>query len=650
MVRKARIYLAWIFMGPASLAFGGNEAVGTTSANFLKIPVNARPAAMGEAFSALSDDESSLSYNPAGLAGILGGDLSATHIEWLQAAHLEHLGGVFRLGERSSAGVALTWLQIDEMARTTRGTGSADPVSQIQYLGTFAPHDMLLTFGYARELTQDWRVGGSVKLLQQNIDSSNGYGVNLDLGGQYLGLMKDLSLGLVLRQIGTSVAVGGKSFNMPFGVNVGALYSTLKNQLNLTADTLIALDNQPQSGVGFEWWLKELFALRAGYRFGYLNSYTVGAGFVLRNWKLDYAFVPYGELGYAHRITAGLSFGSPRIQVTADPPLFAPLGSSQHRSTHFLMDAPARQKVASWDLVISDASGAAVRTWSGTGPLAQEWSWDGKDDSGRLLPDGKWTLTLKAVFPKRTSFSEAASVEIDSSPPELDLDVAPRIIQPENATGAILIPCRFKLSAKDIHGVEGWSLEILDDRDRPFRVFKGVGVPPSELVWDGSDGKGEFVDSGRIYATRFQAVDSLGNSSPGKLVNQVVLLREIRLKIDDRILFESGKSKLKSGSYKELERIAAAIKKNRGDGTKVHIEGHTDNVPIHTSEFSDNLILSKARAQALVEFLVKYLGVDGSTLEAEGFGDSRPVADNATPEGRAVNRRVVVVIRTKYYR
>src|SRR5687767_8704656 len=89
-------------VGLPSFLGAGAESVGTTSANFLKIPSHARAAAMGEAFVALSDDETALTYNPAGTAQILQNQLSASHIEWFQGIRLEHFGGVYGLGPLGS--------------------------------------------------------------------------------------------------------------------------------------------------------------------------------------------------------------------------------------------------------------------------------------------------------------------------------------------------------------------------------------------------------------------------------------------------------------------------------------------------------------------------------------------------------------------
>ncbi len=81
--------------------------------------------------------------------------------------------------------------------------------------------------------------------------------------------------------------------------------------------------------------------------------------------------------------------------------------------------------------------------------------------------------------------------------------------------------------------------------------------------------------------------------------------------------------------------------------TTAVIEGHTDNVPIAAGgscKFKDNMALSQARAESTVDYLVEKFGIDRSRLTAKGLGDTRPVADNATPEGRMKNRRIEAII------
>jgi outer membrane protein OmpA-like peptidoglycan-associated protein len=103
------------------------------------------------------------------------------------------------------------------------------------------------------------------------------------------------------------------------------------------------------------------------------------------------------------------------------------------------------------------------------------------------------------------------------------------------------------------------------------------------------------------------------------------------------ILFESGKSDLKPESTPTLKSIAAALKGH--PDLKVEIQGHTDNVGAAAS----NMTLSQARAEAVKSALVSEYAVDAGQLTAKGYGDTKPVAKNATPEGRANNRRVEIV-------
>ena len=105
------------------------------------------------------------------------------------------------------------------------------------------------------------------------------------------------------------------------------------------------------------------------------------------------------------------------------------------------------------------------------------------------------------------------------------------------------------------------------------------------------------------------------------------------------ILFESGKSDLKPESTPTLKAIAAALKGH--PDLKVEIQGHTDNVGSAPS----NLTLSQARADAVKAALVADYAIAEDQLSAKGYGDTKPVTKNATPEGRANNRRVEIVKR-----
>ena len=102
------------------------------------------------------------------------------------------------------------------------------------------------------------------------------------------------------------------------------------------------------------------------------------------------------------------------------------------------------------------------------------------------------------------------------------------------------------------------------------------------------------------------------------------------------ILFDTNKAAIKPASKPVLDEIGQLL---RGQpGLKLEISGHTDN----TGAAARNASLSKKRADAVVKALVSGYGIDASRLQAAGYGDSKPIADNGTPEGRAKNRRVEI--------
>ena len=100
------------------------------------------------------------------------------------------------------------------------------------------------------------------------------------------------------------------------------------------------------------------------------------------------------------------------------------------------------------------------------------------------------------------------------------------------------------------------------------------------------------------------------------------------------ILFATGSDKLLPASFKPLNDVSAILKEDTS--LKLDIEGNTDN----TGAENANLLLSQKRAKAVFEYLTTKGGVDGSRLTAEGYGSTKPVADNKTAEGRNLNRRV----------
>jgi len=105
--------------------------------------------------------------------------------------------------------------------------------------------------------------------------------------------------------------------------------------------------------------------------------------------------------------------------------------------------------------------------------------------------------------------------------------------------------------------------------------------------------------------------------------------------------YDSGSATLKADAVPAFSKLAAVLVSRP---YPLRIEGHTDNVPIHSSAFASNWQLSTARATNIIELFITRYGFSPERLSAGGYAEFHPVASNATPQGRALNRRVDIVI------
>jgi len=115
----------------------------------------------------------------------------------------------------------------------------------------------------------------------------------------------------------------------------------------------------------------------------------------------------------------------------------------------------------------------------------------------------------------------------------------------------------------------------------------------------------------------------------------------VLIRIREKGSFDSGSADLDLGFFQVMERISEAV---AGIPGKVVVAGHTDNVPISTSRFRSNWELSSARAVTVVHSLLGNPSVDATRVVVEGHADSQPLAPNDTPDNRAKNRRVELIL------
>jgi len=124
-------------------------------------------------------------------------------------------------------------------------------------------------------------------------------------------------------------------------------------------------------------------------------------------------------------------------------------------------------------------------------------------------------------------------------------------------------------------------------------------------------------------------------------VNMEMTQRGLVVRFTGQILFEVGEAEIRNEGRDVLDKVATVLKEMPNN---VMIEGHTDNLPIDTEEFPTNWELSTARATEVIKYFIEDPGINPEKLSAAGYSKYRPIKPNDSPENRALNRRVEVVI------
>ena len=158
-------------------------------------------------------------------------------------------------------------------------------------------------------------------------------------------------------------------------------------------------------------------------------------------------------------------------------------------------------------------------------------------------------------------------------------------------------------------------------------------------------GKEDMVDIRSELAKVFNNLEELAQQFHLQDEIYLAFLGEgLIMRLSEHALFDQGSADISAEALPLLDKIGAIISKT---AYLIRIEGHTDNLPIHTELFPSNWELSTARAVNVLRYFIKNHNIDPQRLAAEGFGEFHPLVANDSPENRAKNRRVEIIFINK---
>ncbi len=317
-------------------AFAARRKAAQAGMQFLKIGVGARAAGMGEAYLAVANDMDAMYWNPGGLALCPSSGITLNQTHWIAEIKQYYLAAGLDLGNAGFAGINLLYMDYPSIPATrVPQSGEFAPLGYVP-MGNLEINEFALGLVYSRRITNKLSLGGQVKMVWQDLwksavaiqDSVEKFEDNIahelgyDFGTVYYTGFKSLRFGMTVLNFSRDVKFRDDPFPMPLTFKMGVAMDLIdfwptqrgKHSLTLAVDILHPRDNYERVHAGLEYWLMDLLALRAGYKFNYdEETFAVGAGFRVSLGELkgtiDYSYTDFGAyLGRVNRFSFGFLF------------------------------------------------------------------------------------------------------------------------------------------------------------------------------------------------------------------------------------------------------------------------------------------------------------------------------------------------------
>ena len=210
------------------------------------------------------------------------------------------------------------------------------------------------------------------------------------------------------------------------------------------------------------------------------------------------------------------------------------------------------------------------------------------------------------------------------------------------------------IEAGDLKGIVSWQLQLFNSNEKEVAYVQGRGAPPPLINWYGLTNEGYLLPNGFYKARLIWMDESRGVRKTAPISTSLMTLDEMRdflganvtlshvdsglvIRIVEGMLFPSGASKIDPASLPVLAKIALFLKSHPRN--QLVVEGFADS----QGSGGVNALVSANRAKAVYAYLVS-MGIDPTRARYQGRGAADPIASNETPEGRAKNRRVEILV------
>jgi outer membrane protein OmpA-like peptidoglycan-associated protein len=637
---RRRLWLAAALAAlPAGALFAASKP-GRGAALFLRVPMGARAAAMGEAFTAVADDGQALFWNPAGLAPQRDPALQLDHASYFDSTRLDGLAFSYPT-LWGGWGAGTRWFTGPSLDRVRGGVE----------LGGFQVSERTAELAMAVG-KRNFSAGALARYYESRLDGESLDSVMADVGVLKAWKRDRYRIGAVMQNIGSSFGYGSSAdLRSPPPRVWKAGFARRSQNWTLALETVKPEHLQTRLHAGLELWLAPPLAMRFGYVLPparerslqeALSRWRFGLGARLGGAQADYAYAPEHLLGDVHRFSLSFRFPSLRVLEEAgrltfepDPAAFSPNQDGRKDATFLMLGIQGFENVSKWLMEVRAPQGNPVWSRRGRGAPPGLTEWAGTGDDGKTLTEGEYLLQARVWSPDHQALSPVRRVTLDLSPPQVELLISTAAFSPDG--DGVDDEVGFVLRARDRAGAPQWLLSLFAQDSPTVSVFSATGTfqnGVSTLTWNGTARGGQTAANG-LYNALLVTEDAAGNqttltSAPLELfVSSETILRNLpdlktektvdgyRIVLPSARLFEKPASARIAEESKDLLSQLLALAKAFPDH-EIFINGYAGS----ERTAAKRIELSSAQAWALYSALVK-AGVAATRLEVHGQGGER---------------------------
>ena len=305
---RAAVLVAVLAASPAAALNIMTGGAGTSGADFMTVGVGARALAMGQAFTAVDTgaDANAANWNPGALGFVDKPNVTASYNALFADENQGYLGYAAPTGKGGGVwGAGINYLMVSNIEKRAGDTENPD--------ATFSNQNYALGVSYAKAFGDRLSLGGTLKYVHSSFDTLSENAMAVDFGALMRTPVDNLTFGAAMRNLGSNIGPD----SMPLTIKGGVAYKMLSKKLLLDSDiNWLETERRAYWSLGGEYWISPNLAARGGYEFGHgadqlqsrIVGLGVGIGLKISGFTMDYAFMPYGDLGSTHRVTLGLRF------------------------------------------------------------------------------------------------------------------------------------------------------------------------------------------------------------------------------------------------------------------------------------------------------------------------------------------------------